>query len=216
MAYYRDVREYLNALEAAGKLVRIKQPINKDTEMHPLVRLQYRGLPEEQRRAFLFEKVIDIKGRTLKAGPSKIPVVVACYAGNFDIYALGMQCKKEEIYGKWARAQSHPVEPVEVQSGPCQERVISGDELKQRGMGHGGLGFFVNVNCITMRKNPVYVAFLSQFPPSESSKIRGVVRAEPRRADDFVEVFVGAFLDLYHQIATASAALMHCDIEQIV
>lgn len=127
-----------------------------------------------------------------------------------------MQCKKEEIYGKWARAQSHPVEPVEVQSGPCQERVISGDELKQRGMGHGGLGFFVNVNCITMRKNPVYVAFLSQFPPSESSKIRGVVRAEPQRADDFVEVFVGAFLDLYHQIATASAALMHCDIEQIV
>src|SRR5215472_6346908 len=127
-----------------------------------------------------------------------------------------MQCKKEEIYGKWARAQSHPVEPVEVQSGPCQERVISGEELKQRGMGHGGLGFFVNVNCITMRKNPVYVAFLSQFPPSESSKIRGVVRAEPQRADDFVEVFVGAFLDLYHQIATASAALMHCDIEQIV
>src|SRR5215813_13509863 len=66
MAYYRDVREYLNALEAAGKLVRIKQPINKDTEMHPLVRLQYRGLPEEQRRAFLFEKVIDIKGRTFE------------------------------------------------------------------------------------------------------------------------------------------------------
>jgi 4-hydroxy-3-polyprenylbenzoate decarboxylase len=40
MAYYRDVREYLHALEAAGKLVRVKQPINKDTEMHPLVRLQ--------------------------------------------------------------------------------------------------------------------------------------------------------------------------------
>jgi 3-polyprenyl-4-hydroxybenzoate decarboxylase len=34
MAYYRDVREYLSALEAAGKLIRIKQPINKDTEMH--------------------------------------------------------------------------------------------------------------------------------------------------------------------------------------
>lgn len=77
MAYYRDVREYLNTLEAARKLVRIKQPINKDTEMHPLVRLQYRGLPEEQRQAFLFEKVIDIKGRTFE-----IPVAVACYADN--------------------------------------------------------------------------------------------------------------------------------------
>jgi 3-polyprenyl-4-hydroxybenzoate decarboxylase len=41
-------------------------------------------------------------------------------------------------------------------------------------MAHEGVGFFVNVNCITMRKNPIYVAFLSQFPPSESSKIRGV------------------------------------------
>ena len=84
----------------------------------------------------MFEKVIDIKGRTFE-----VPMAVACYAGNFDIYALGMQCKKEEIYDKWARAQSHPVEPVEIQSGPCQEWVISGDELKQRGMAHGGLGF---------------------------------------------------------------------------
>jgi 3-polyprenyl-4-hydroxybenzoate decarboxylase len=42
MAYYKDVREYLQALENNDKLVRIKQPINKDTELHPLVRLQYR------------------------------------------------------------------------------------------------------------------------------------------------------------------------------
>ena len=56
MAYYKDVREYLNALEAAGKLVRVKQPINKDTEMHPLVRLQYHGLPEGQRRAFFLRE----------------------------------------------------------------------------------------------------------------------------------------------------------------
>ena len=90
MAYYKDVREYLNALEAAEKLVRIDQPVNKDTEMHPLVRLQYRGLPEAERRAFFFEKVVDLKGRRFD-----IPVAVACYAGNLDIYALGMQCKKE-------------------------------------------------------------------------------------------------------------------------
>jgi UbiD family decarboxylase len=57
MAYYKDVREYLKALEEHGKLVRVTRAINKDTEMHPLVRLQYRGLPEEERRAFLFERV---------------------------------------------------------------------------------------------------------------------------------------------------------------
>ena len=31
---------------------------------------------------------------------------------------------------------------------------------------------YFNVTCITHRKNPVYTAFISQFPPSESSKIR--------------------------------------------
>lgn len=64
MAYYKDVREYLQALENNDKLVRIKQPINKDTELDPLVRLQYRGLSEADRRAFLFEKVVDLKGRS--------------------------------------------------------------------------------------------------------------------------------------------------------
>jgi UbiD family decarboxylase len=321
MAYYRDVREYLQALENNDRLVRIKQPINKDTEMHPLVRLQYRGLPEEQRRAFLFEKVVDLKGRSFD-----IPVAIACYAGSLDIYALGMQCKKDEIYDKWTHAQSHPIAPLEVKSAPCQERVICDAELKEAGldmlpvpistpgfdngpyttsshfvtrdpetgqynmgnyrgqikatdrmgcyagnfsglrahwnkcrerkqplevacvigvppnlsyaavariapeldefgvagaiagapvelircktvnlqipaqaeiviegviptnesewegpfgefpgyMAHEGLGFFVEINCITMRQKPIYVAFLSQFPPSESSKIRGV------------------------------------------
>ncbi|MEX0804852.1 MAG: UbiD family decarboxylase [Candidatus Binatia bacterium] len=129
MAYYKDVREYLNALESAGKLVRIRQSVNKDTEMHPLVRLQYRGLPEDQRRAFLFEKITDVRGRSYD-----IPVAVACYAGSLDIYALGMQCKKDEIYGKWTNAQANPIEPIEVNSAPCQERVISGDELKQTGL----------------------------------------------------------------------------------
>jgi 4-hydroxy-3-polyprenylbenzoate decarboxylase len=321
MAYYRNVREYLQALEGAGKLIRIKHPINKDTELHPLVRLQFRGLAEEERKAFFFENVHDSQGRKFD-----MPVAVACYAGSLDIYALGMQCKKEEIFNKWTRAQSHPIEPVEVASGPAQERVIAGDELRRSGldllpvpistpgfdngpyttsshfvtrdpetgqfnvgnyrgqvkapdrigcfagnfaglrmhwnkcrsrkqplevaivigvppnisytavarippqtseyavaggisgepvelvrcktvdllvpaqseiviegtmptdesewegpfgefpgyMAHEDLGYFAAVSCITMRSNPIYVAFLSQFPPSESSKIRGV------------------------------------------
>ena len=107
----------------------MSRPINKDTEMHPLVRLQYRGLPEEERRAFLFENVIDVKKRKYD-----MPVAIACYAGTTDIYAIGMQCKKEEIYGKWTHAQAHPIEPVTVSSGPCQERIVEGAALKQSGI----------------------------------------------------------------------------------
>ena len=53
--YYHDFREHLGALEERGKLLRIKREINKDTELMPLVRWQFRGLDERERKAFLFE-----------------------------------------------------------------------------------------------------------------------------------------------------------------
>jgi len=59
MAYYQDFRQYLKALEQQGKLTRIKREINKDTQLHPLARLQFRGLSEDKRTAFLFENIID-------------------------------------------------------------------------------------------------------------------------------------------------------------
>jgi len=47
------------------------------------VRWQFRGLPEAQRKAFLFENVRDSRGRTYA-----MPVVVGALAGSEDIYAL--------------------------------------------------------------------------------------------------------------------------------
>ncbi len=41
-------------------------------------------------------------------------------------------------------------------------------------IGVGGPNLFVNVTCITHRKKPIWNAFISQFPPSESSTLRGV------------------------------------------
>ena len=73
MAYYKDLREHISSLEAAGKLVRVKREINKDTELMPLVRWQFRGLGESQRRAFLFEKVVDVEGIKYD-----IPISISC------------------------------------------------------------------------------------------------------------------------------------------
>ncbi len=53
MTYYKSLLEYVQVLEREGLLFRVNKPINKDTEMHPLVRWQFRGLDEEQRKAFL-------------------------------------------------------------------------------------------------------------------------------------------------------------------
>ena len=38
MTYYKSLLEYVQVLEREGLLFRVKKPINKDTEMHPLVR----------------------------------------------------------------------------------------------------------------------------------------------------------------------------------
>ena len=48
MAYYKDIRQYIDILEKNDKLFRIKSEINKDTELQPLVRWEFRGLPEKE------------------------------------------------------------------------------------------------------------------------------------------------------------------------
>ena len=37
---YSNLREHIEALERNGLLVRVTRPMNKDTEIHPLVRWQ--------------------------------------------------------------------------------------------------------------------------------------------------------------------------------
>ncbi len=62
-ANVQDLRTHLQNLEQAGKLRRITRAICKDTELMPLVRWQFRGLPESERTGFIFENVVDAKGR---------------------------------------------------------------------------------------------------------------------------------------------------------
>jgi len=133
MSYYKDLRQHIAALELRGKLVRVQEPINKDTELHPLVRLQFRGLPEEARKGFLFENVVDARGRKYD-----IPVAVAVHAASREIYAIAMGCRPEEIVEKWAQAELHPVEPVLLDHGPVYDEIHRGTALLE----HGGLGEF--------------------------------------------------------------------------
>ncbi len=125
--YYRDLNEYIDTLERAGKLQRVTRPIDKDTQMHPLVRLQFRGLEEKDRKAWLFENITDAKGRTYD-----MPLVLCAMAGSSDIYALGLQCTVEEIPRRWDHAQAHPIAPVIVSTGPVHEQILRGDDLKER------------------------------------------------------------------------------------
>ena len=130
-----DFQQHLANLEAQGLLVRVDRPINKDTEMHPLVRWQFAGgLPEDQRRAFLFTNVVGADGRKFD-----MPVVVGALAASPRIYSLGMGKPVEEIEAAWSHAIANPIPPVRVEHAPCQEVVIKGDDLRGPGKGLAAL-----------------------------------------------------------------------------
>src|SRR5919206_328058 len=111
--HYRDLREFLHALEAHDMLVRYTAPIDKDTQLQPLVRLQFRGLPEAQRKGFLFEQVTAASGRRYD-----MPVAACCMAASRAMYALGLGCAPREIGARWAHALANPVPPELVAHGP--------------------------------------------------------------------------------------------------
>ena len=129
---YADLHEHLDRLDRAGLLHRIDAPVNKDTEMHPLVRWQFRGgIAEADRKAFLFTNIVDSRGRHYD-----IPVVVGAFAANAAIYRIGMNVDRNEDIGpRWEHAIANPVPPRVVEDAPCHEMVVSGRDLEGVGAG---------------------------------------------------------------------------------
>lgn len=133
MGYYEDLREYLAVMEGSGLLRRVNRLINKDTELHPLVRWQFRGLEEHQRTGFLFENLTDLKGRKYAAR-----VATSIIGASREVYAMGMQCEVNQIGEKWVAAYQHPHEPRLVDTGPVKEEIHKGETLLE----HGGVEEF--------------------------------------------------------------------------
>jgi len=128
--YCTDLRAFIAKLERHGKLYRWRLPINKDTELMPLMRLQYRGLSDEMRQAFLYENVTGSKGKRYG-----MKVITGMYGASRKILALGMGCEDpQEIYEKWRYALAHPIEPVTVGRGAVQEEIHTGPELETSGL----------------------------------------------------------------------------------
>lgn len=127
---YPDLHQHLDALDAAGLLIRVERPINKDTELHPLVRWQFRGgIEERERKAFLFTHVTDSKNKRYE-----IPVVVGALAASREIYRIGMGCPLDEINQTWNRAIANPIAPNLVKEAPCHELVYQGASLEGNGL----------------------------------------------------------------------------------
>jgi UbiD family decarboxylase len=132
---YPDLHEHVLALAREGLLVVVGEPINKDTEMHPLVRWQYRGgIPEGERKAFLFTQPTNSKGRRFDTA-----VLVAGLAANRDVYRIGFGKPLAEIGAAWVNALAQPIAPRVVTDAPCQEIVLAGADLDRDGAALDGL-----------------------------------------------------------------------------
>ena len=175
---YRDLHEHLACLDAAGLLHTIDAEVNKDTEMHPLVRWQFRGgIPERERKAFLFTNVTDSLGRRYD-----IPVVIGALAANAEIYRIGMDCPLEAIGEKWNHAIANPVPVHRVDTGPCQELVLTGDDL--RGEGNGLDALPIPVSTPGFDAGPYFTAatWISR-DPEDGVPNMGVYRGQIKAPD---------------------------------
>lgn len=131
---YSDLRDHIKALEENNLLVRVKREVNKDTEIHPLVRWQFRGgIKEQDRKAFLFENVTDSKGKKYN-----MPVIVGALSANREIYRIGLgggDIDLKDINNIWSRAKGNLIPPQVVEEAPVHEVVITGEELEKPGNG---------------------------------------------------------------------------------
>ncbi|MDG2483057.1 MAG: UbiD family decarboxylase [Alphaproteobacteria bacterium] len=139
---YRSLREFIANLEAAGDLKRVTAPVSPVLEMTEIqTRLLAEGGP-----AVLFENV-----RREDGSPHDMPVLVNLF-GTVERVARGMERSPEELRevgetlaflrqpeppGGWREAlEMFPLlktvmamKPKTVSSAPCQEVVLTGDEI---------------------------------------------------------------------------------------
>ncbi len=128
---YHDLHDHIRALDEAGLLRRVDYPINKDTELYPLVRWQFRGgVPEEDRKAWLFTNVTDAKGRKYD-----MPVLIGAVASSIEMYRIGLGVPLDKAFETWSRALANPIPPRVVDAAPCQDIVITGKDLDTPGQG---------------------------------------------------------------------------------
>src|ERR1700742_1041032 len=139
-AAYPDLHDHIAALEKAGQLIRVDRPINKDTEMHPLVRWQFRGgLAEKDRKAFLFTNVIDSKGKRYD-----IPVIVGGMAATREISRTGLGCELDKVDATWARAMANPIRPKIIMGAPCHDVIVTRRDLNEEGQGLDGIPVLIS------------------------------------------------------------------------
>jgi 4-hydroxy-3-polyprenylbenzoate decarboxylase len=130
MRHFKSLRDFVEHAERKGLLYRYRDPININTELVPLARVQARGVPDENRKLLLFEHPIDSKGRAYE-----IPVLSGAYAASDRLMFESLGCDSyDEAVERVCYAFEHLIPPVRLDNGPVHEVVHTGAELNELGL----------------------------------------------------------------------------------
>ncbi len=117
---FRDLRQFVDALEETGDLLRIREEVDWDLEAGAINRRAY----ERSGPAVLFERIKDY------------PPGYRLFGGSLGTFrrvaiALGLDPNTpvREIYREYERREEYPVKPYSVETGPCKENILLGDEV---------------------------------------------------------------------------------------
>ncbi len=116
---YGDLRQFLNVLDKQGRLHRVSREVDKSWEVAAICRHLFQTVSGSRRPALMFENI----------GGSTLPLLTNALGGSREIYALGLECREDEIAEKWQQALRSPLAPRFVDHGPCKEVILKKNEL---------------------------------------------------------------------------------------
>jgi 4-hydroxy-3-polyprenylbenzoate decarboxylase len=116
---YRDLREFLDALEKNGELIRIKDEVDWDLEVGAIIRLAC----QLDAPAPLMENIRDYPGQSMMGG----------YFSSYRKAAIAIGIDPDSdpatVLDAYHQRIKHPIKPIIVNRGVCQENVVTGDDV---------------------------------------------------------------------------------------
>ncbi len=117
---FKDLREYIDALEKYNELVRIKDEVDWDCEAGAIFRRGH----EKEAQAIVIENIRDYPNMRLMGG----------LMSTFRRFAIAMELDPDipirEMFKEFDSRRANPIKPVLVDRGPAyEENLLTGDEV---------------------------------------------------------------------------------------
>jgi 4-hydroxy-3-polyprenylbenzoate decarboxylase len=116
---FEDTRTFMAALQASGDMREIEAEVDWDLEVGAISR----RVAEQEGPAIWFKTIKDYPGQSLFANPLATWRRIAIALG------LSPNVHIRDLYRIYAEREGHPIPPVEVETGVCQQNVVTGDRV---------------------------------------------------------------------------------------